>query len=167
MAQTHSYLEYHNALQHMVELPVAQLMTQHCQHLLCAAPCLFLLAFQWLLFLSDLLIKWSVVLQQCVVKHNTLVLEEAIEVGIAVCRALGALHHIELGEREVNLLGQLFNFGTEVTFREWCVLVKEWGNTAWIDGHEEKHNSCGEAPKVHKEVVSASLWGRRNNRRLQ
>jgi hypothetical protein len=65
---------------YVVELPVSQFVGQHCQHLLVAATFLFLLFDQ--LFL--LLVFRGVVFQQSVEEHNPLVVEESIEVRVAV-----------------------------------------------------------------------------------
>ena len=70
---------------------------------------------------------------------------------------LAPLHHVELLEREVDAVGQGFDAGAEVAFRQRGVLVEEGRDAVGVHRHEEEQHGGGERPQVREQEVAPSL----------
>merc|ERR1719222_780598 len=161
---------YQDVFEDMVHFPVAEFMSKHCHNLLIVATCCFLiLCLALLLFLLCLLLGFFLfffislqlypfrLFQQCVKEHNSLELEESIEVGIAVAGPLATLNHIELVQWERDGGSKAFNLSFQFSFRHWGIFVKKRCNKVRIDGHQEEGDEDNEAPEIDKEVVTTPV----------
>lgn len=96
-------------------------------------------------------------LYQSIVDDNVLLPREAKEVGIAVSAALAAVNDEELGQRELQLLGQLLNSILELARFQRRELVEQRENCNWIDRDHEDLQACAKEPQVVEELGARPL----------
>lgn len=140
-----------NVLGDVAHLPVAQLMGEYGQHLTVLAA-LATIVGRFLRFTN----RNSLVHQQRIEQNDPLRAPQTIEVRIAVRRSLRSVHHIQLGERELEPTGQLLDGRAQRTVGQRTVLVEKRSNENRIDGEEEQRDETHECPQPDEEVRSAN-----------
>lgn len=88
-------------------------------------------------------------------KHDSLVIVETVDVGIAVTGALGPFHDEKLVQREIDARCQGFDLFPEFAFGEGRVFVEQRGYDFGIDDEQENGDDDGEDPEVKEEKVAA------------
>ena len=87
-------------------------------------------------------------LNQSIVDDNVLLPWQTVEVGITVGTALAAVNNVQLGEREVESLGQVFDTGLELTGLKRRELVEQRQNRNRVDSNGEDLEEDTEEPEV-------------------
>ena len=157
-----------DVLEDVIHLPVTQLVAKNGQDFRIAAALLFVLVFVLLfpflfLFLFLLSVFFSLefvslrFFQKGVEQNDSLESEESVEVSVAVGRPLGAFDDEKLVERKLDFRGKIFNFFSQFTFRQRCVLVEQRRDEFRVDDHHEEGEADDEEPEVDEEVVAAPL----------
>ncbi len=129
-----TYLRDAKELGGVAQAPVAELMGENSHNLLSLA-----------------------LLNQGVIDDNMLLPRETKEVGIAMGAALAAVNHIQLMQRELELLGQGLDVGLELAFLQGRQLVEEGQNGNGVDGNHEDLETSGEQPEIVEELVARLL----------
>merc|ERR1712107_94203 len=96
-------------------------------------------------------------MQECVEKHDTLILPKAKEVGVAMAGALGAVYLEKLRKRELHLGGQVLYLFLQVFVLQRFDLVEYWLNEVWINPHEGENQRLGKAPEIQVEEIATPM----------
>mmetsp|Transcript_10111 Transcript_10111/g.24096 ORF Transcript_10111/g.24096 Transcript_10111/m.24096 type:complete len:380 (+) Transcript_10111:383-1522(+) len=136
----HDHLRHQEEEGRVPELPVPELVRQH----------------------RDDLARLAL-LAEGVVEDDALVVEEAVHVRVGVRGAPGAVHHVQLPERELQRACQLLDGGLELTLLQRLKLVEQWRNSHRVDGHHEEAQPAGEHPQVKSNVGARDLQDFRNS----
>jgi hypothetical protein len=96
-------------------------------------------------------------LNQSVIDDNMLLPRETKEIGVAVGAALASINHVQLMQRELQLLGEILNVGLELAFFKRGELVEERKNRNRVDGNHKDLETSGEQPEIVKELVARLL----------
>ena len=118
----------------MTQLPVTQFVRKNCNNLLGLA-----------------------LLDQGIVDDNVLLPGHAKEVGVAVGAALAAINDVQLGERELELLGQVLDAALELALLKGRELVEQGQNEDGVDGDHDHLETSDENPEIVEELVSSLL----------
>ena len=151
-----------NVLHDVVELPVAELVSQDGHNLLVVAAGLLLaliLLFLVILFLFLFRHYFLPLLlfQEGVKQNDPLKLEEAIEIRVAMTGALGAFNNKQLVEREANGGGESLDISLQLSLRHRDILIKERSYQVRVDGHQEQSQYYSKHPQIDEEVVATPV----------
>lgn len=94
---------------------------------------------------------------QGIVDDNVLLPGHAEEVGVAVGAALAAINDVQLGEGELELLGQILNAALELTLLKGRELVEQRQNEDRVDGDHDNLETSDKNPEIVEELVSSLL----------
>ena len=116
----------------MTQLPVTQLVRKNSNNLLGLA-----------------------LLDQGIINDNVLLPGHAEEVSVAVGAALAAINDVQLGKRELELLGQILDAGLELALFKGRKLVEQRENEDRVDGNHDNLETSNESPEIVEELSSS------------
>lgn len=119
----------------MTQAPVAQFMAQNGNNLFSLA-----------------------LLKQGIVDNNMLLPWQSEEIGVAMGASFTSINNVQLGERELKLLGQVLDGGLQDAGFKRGELVEQGKNGNWVDSDGKQLDKDSKHPKIVEEAVASSLY---------